>query len=187
MTRPPWVDGYKKGLASPTVKQVIVVDQFFPTPPALAARMVELANIREEHAVLEPSAGTGNIVRAIRPTGAGIVAIELNRQLADSIDNPSEFAHATFCGDFLSFDGTRLGWFDRIVMNPPFADGQDIAHIRHAKTLLAPGGRLVALCAAGPRQERMLRPLSSTWEIIEDAFKGVGTGVRVALLSMEAS
>ena len=35
--------------------------------------------------------------------------------------------------------------YDRIVMNPPFSDGRDMAHVQHAYTLLKPGGRLVAL------------------------------------------
>ena len=35
--------------------------------------------------------------------------------------------------------------YDRIIMNPPFSNGRDIEHVRHAYTLLKPGGRLVAL------------------------------------------
>lgn len=46
-----------------------------------------------------------------------------------------------FCGDFLQFDGR----FDRIVMNPPFADGQDVKHVIHAYGLLSEGGRLVSI------------------------------------------
>lgn len=62
--RPPWLDGYKQAVKAPPPK-VIVVDQLFPTPPPLARRMVALADIRPEHFVLEPSAGTGNLLRAI--------------------------------------------------------------------------------------------------------------------------
>lgn len=35
--------------------------------------------------------------------------------------------------------------YDRILMNPPFSDGRDIQHVRHAYGLLKPGGRLVAV------------------------------------------
>lgn len=35
--------------------------------------------------------------------------------------------------------------YDRILMNPPFSDGRDIEHVRHAYGLLKPGGRLVAI------------------------------------------
>jgi len=40
--------------------------------------------------------------------------------------------------------GTDSG-YDRIIMNPPFSNGRDIAHVQHAYSLLRPGGRLVAL------------------------------------------
>jgi len=49
-------------------------------------------------------------------------------------------------------------------MNPPFADGADVKHIKHALHFLERDGRLVALCAAGPRQQAELRPLATTWE-----------------------
>jgi len=41
------------------------------------------------------------------------------------------------------------GQYDRILMNPPFSDGRDIAHVRHAFDLLKPGGRLVAIMGEG--------------------------------------
>jgi len=41
-------------------------------------------------------------------------------------------------------NGTASG-YDRIVMNPPFSDGRDMQHVRHAYDLLKPGGRLVSL------------------------------------------
>jgi hypothetical protein len=46
--------------------RVVSAPQLFPTPPDLAARVVALADIRPGQTVLEPSAGTGNLVRAIR-------------------------------------------------------------------------------------------------------------------------
>jgi hypothetical protein len=46
--------------------KVVSVPNLFPTPPELAARMVELAEIQDGQDVLEPSAGTGRIVDAIR-------------------------------------------------------------------------------------------------------------------------
>ena len=35
-------------------------------------------------------------------------------------------------------------------MNPPFANGKDVDHIRLAWSMLKPGGRLVAICCEGP-------------------------------------
>jgi hypothetical protein len=49
-------------------------------------------------------------------------------------------------GDLVPVEKRGVGsGYDRIVMNPPFSDGRDIAHVRHAFDLLKPGGRLVAL------------------------------------------
>jgi len=83
----------QSAIAAPFVKiqealkagvQVVTAPQLFPTPPAIAARMIELAGIQEGDRVLEPSAGTGNILRAI-DVPAHIVAVEINRALADAL------------------------------------------------------------------------------------------------------
>lgn len=163
--------------------QVVSAPQLFPTPAALAARMVELAGIEEGHRILEPSAGAGNILRAL-PANTVRWAVEISPSLAGRLNAWAEVR----CGDFLEFGADALGGlFDRVVMNPPFERGADIAHIRHAISLLKPGGRLVALCANGPRQNEALRPLVDSWEDLPaDTFKAEGTGVRVALLVYEA-
>ena len=64
--------------------QVVAVPQLFPTPPELAARMVELAEIEPGHRVLEPSAGTGNIVEPVfnNTMHGELVAVEINADLA---------------------------------------------------------------------------------------------------------
>jgi hypothetical protein len=75
------------------------------------------------------------------------------------------------------------GDFDSVVMNPPFKDGADIKHIFHARSFLKQGGRLVAICAGGPRQTEKLKPLAETWEELpEGTF--AGTGVHAVLLTM---
>jgi hypothetical protein len=101
--------------------QVITAPQLFPTPPALAKRMVEEADILPGHSVLEPSAGTGAILAAlpnVRPFGS-VIAVEINATLAASLE---QVADETICGDFLEQNG-NLGTFDRILMNPPFQNG----------------------------------------------------------------
>lgn len=45
-------------------------------------------------------------------------------------------------------NGANSG-YDRIIMNPPFGDRRDAAHVRHAYSLLKPGGRLVAIMGEG--------------------------------------
>jgi Methyltransferase small domain len=92
------------------------------------------------------------------------------------------------CSDFLECNGD-LGKFDRVLMNPPFANGSDIKHIKHALTFLKPGGRLVAICAGGTRQAEALQPLAEDsgglWEPLPaDTFKESGTAVNTVLLTI---
>lgn len=114
---------------------------FFATPPELAQRLVEQAGPEERHTVLEPSAGQGAIADAITrivpPWHVTLVELlpENCRVLRDKGYEPIE-------GDFLQVDVPPV---DRVVMNPPFEDKQDIKHVVRAYELLRPGGRLVSV------------------------------------------
>ena len=174
--------------------QVVSAPQLFPTPAALAARMVDLAQLKPGDRVFEPSAGTGRILGAIRDccrVMAGevvVTAIEIDRRLADHLIVSQGFVEV-LCGDFLACG--QLGPFDAILFNPPFTNGQDIAHIQRALTTLAPGRRLVAICADGPRQGALLRPLvdacGGDWERLSaDSFKEAGTAVSTVMLTITA-
>jgi precorrin-6B methylase 2 len=141
--------------------------------------MVALADIRPGQQVLEPSAGTGRIIDAIRRNAhaSAITAVELNCNMAHrlrTVDGVDDTRQA----DFLECNGD-LGTFDRIVMNPPFANADDIKHIMHALKMLKSGGRLVAICANGPRQNDKLRHIvearGGIWEegaLQADAYAG---------------
>jgi hypothetical protein len=55
--------------------------------------------------------------------------------------------------------------------------------IKHAFAFLAPGGRLVALCANGPRQREELDEVCTHWIALPPgSFKGQGTGVNTAIV-----
>lgn len=175
-------DAMRESLAAGV--QIVSAPQLFPTPPELAARMVELAEIEPGARVLEPSAGTGNLVAALQDAGARVEAVELNLALADGLASRCKGV-PVIPGDFLDKGAFELGApFERIVMNPPFVNGADIKHIQHALTFLKPGGRLVALCANGPRQVEALQPIATSWEEMP-AGTFAGTGVRAALLTID--
>lgn len=168
--------------------QVVAADQLFPTPPDVAARMVEFAGLEPGARILEPSAGTGRIldaVRALRVPGYQVVAVERDRRLAETLERLHGLRAQVVAADFLTLQPEQLGQFDRVVMNPPFSGADDIRHILHARRMLKPGGRLVALCAAGPRQVQTLQPLAEHWEDLP-AGTFSGTNVRAALLVLSA-
>lgn len=125
---------------------------FFPTPPAVIARILKLAEIDPEHVVLEPSAGIGSLAAAC-PNPAYVKCVELRHQFAELIE-ASPHLPVAIC-DFLELEPEPC--YDRVVMNPPFEDGQDMAHVRHAFEFLKPGGRLVAVMPAAAERGRNSR------------------------------
>ncbi|ARV58058.1 hypothetical protein BZZ01_04895 [Nostocales cyanobacterium HT-58-2] len=119
---------------------------YFPTPDRLADHVIETADIKPGMKVLEPSAGKGSLVDAVKRKhgeDVDVTAVEVNSKLADILKakgyNPNQ-------ADFLDL---KDGDFDRIIMNPPFENGQDVEHVRHAYDLLAPGGKVVAIMSEG--------------------------------------
>lgn len=118
----------------------------FVTPPDVADRMAEYANLYPECVVFEPHSGTGNLVRAIQAAEpeACIMANELNSTLYThlcSTFEQSEYLNISQ-GDCMRYTAAR---FDRIVMNPPYSKRQALKHLQHAMTLLNPGGVIIAL------------------------------------------
>lgn len=175
--------------------QVVIAPQLFATPADLAQRVIDAADIREEHRVLEPSAGTGALLRAIGPA-PDKVAVEVNADLVDRlIKGAMGSGTHLFQRDFLECRREELGSFDRIVMNPPFSDGADVAHVTHAMQFLSPGGRLVAIMSAGVafRADRKTTAFREMVErsggVIEplpdDSFKAVGTSVRTVMVTID--
>lgn len=169
---------------------------FFPTPAPVIAHMLELAGIEPGHRVLEPSAGKGDILDALREQHpqAIVTAIEFNGTLHDVL---AAKGHTVERADFLE----HTGQYDRIVMNPPFENGAEIAHVRHAFAQLAAHGRLVSVMSDGPffRQDRQaaefrewLESLAGVSEPLpEDAFNTRDafrpTGVRTRLVTLDRS
>lgn len=132
--------------------------QFYPTPEPLARDLVAALKLRNGSTVLEPSAGVGSLIRQIGAEAGRIVAVEIDGHNAAELrkiaadDSRVEVVE----GDFLAFAAKTTTRFDAVVMNPPFAGGADIEHVRAAFALLRSGGRLVAVVSEGPffREDR---------------------------------
>lgn len=166
---------------------------FFETPAALAAELVERGIVLLEHKVLEPSAGRGAILRAIRAVGVtDILAVEVDPAHFPTLiqlvggDNVRG-------GDFLQLKPSPV--FDRVIANPPFAKGADIDHIRRMFEWLKPGGRLVSVMAAGvlfrtaKKQTdfcNWVDSLSGDIEALPDgSFKASGTTVSTCVVTID--
>lgn len=178
----------------------VAAPQLFSTADVYARRLVDAAEVPLGASVLEPQAGLGALLRAMpgllpfghqRQTWAGrVVAVEINPKLADALRDAG-IAHQVHCANFLECTLEELGLFDRILMNPPYGFWADIRHIEHARTFLAAGGRLVAICADGPRQREVLKAAAlasgGSYEALPaGAFAHVGTNVSTALVVINA-
>lgn len=167
--------------------------EFFPTPPEIARRVVDLAEITNEMQVLEPSAGRGALVLEVkeRAPDAMVSMFELmpdnNKFLRDlklhacGIGEPTDFL------DVKPFDV-----FDRVVMNPPFGRQADIKHVSHALKFLKPGGLLVSVMASSVtfRSNKLTTDFRQLIEergghieeLPEGAFKSSGTMVNTVIV-----
>lgn len=168
---------------------------FFPTPAALIEKMIRLADLKPGITVLDPSAGKGDILDAVKRHLVGenptLAAIEIQYELREVLKLKG---HLVIGNDFM--EGEYPG-FDRIMMNPPFENSQDAEHVQRAFTLLNHGGRLVAIVSEGPffrqfKKDRVFREFlkqtdADVSEPIEAAFKNGfnQTGVRVRIVTIE--
>jgi len=164
---------------------------YFPTPEPLAQELIKIASIEPGHSILEPSAGTGNLIDAIRSVHSDVRVsfCELNCFLLDILRAKYEgVADIHFVGrDCLELDGTKLTPFDRIIMNPPFERGQDVEHVLHTFALLKRGGILTTIVSAGvlARSDkttlRFREFLENTKAVVHDvpagSFKSSGASV----------
>ena len=176
-----------------TAPQAVTGFNLFQTPPPIAARMAAIVGeyIKPGARILEPSAGLG---RLVEPFTAGRLA-DLRLQW-EAVEEAGECVRAvrqslrelekTREADFLQLSAADLGGqFAAVVMNPPFKQGRDIKHIRHALDMVEPGGVLVSLCYNGTRQNEQLKPIADTWEVLPPgSFREEGTGAEVALLTI---
>jgi len=116
--------------------------QFFPTPRAVAEKMCDMAELKSNSLVLEPSCGRGDLMDVICEYPHGLLnGVELNSEMRKYLcEKPYQ---VTLGKNFL--DVKEGGYYDRIIMNPPFSGQQDIDHIRKAYEILRDGGVLVSV------------------------------------------
>ena len=164
--------------------------QQIDTPTDLAGRVIREAQIEPGMFVLEPSAGLGALATPAADAGGVVECFEICPKRAFALSDSGRFN--VTCYDFLRIPASPVN--DRVVMNPPFAKGQDIAHVMHAYGFLKPGGRLVAIVSGSVqfRQGRFsefrdwlmgrggaLAPLPS------GSFKASNTNVSTCLVTID--
>ncbi|OQB32108.1 MAG: hypothetical protein BWY08_00070 [Bacteroidetes bacterium ADurb.Bin174] len=163
---------------------------FYPTPETVIQQMIEGLSI-EGKIILEPSAGSGNIVRALQQAGAReVIACENDPQLIKITQSLCRIVER----DFLALTSDRVSHIDAIVMNPPFSAGAQ--HILHAYNIAPAGCKIIALCnletIKNPynKSREELKTLVETYgqfQDLGDCFSSAErkTGVNVALIRLD--
>ena len=131
--------------AAPPREHGLFGPDFYPTPPAVAAEMLDPIDLRGR-TVLEPSAGSGNLVRESLARGAyEVLWCEPEPKLRAILAAiPDAVRVCSNRGDFLELQAEQIAHADVIVMNPPFS--ADEHHILHAWEVAPPGCEIAALC-----------------------------------------
>ncbi len=164
--------------------------QYFTTPAAVVAQLIELADIKTTDNVLEPSAGTGAIAFELLKKGCAVFACEIHEPFAKKL---AEKVDAVYPVDFLKWDCSRWQMYDKIVANPPFTRQQDIDHVE--KMIDVCSGRVVSvMCASVMWQDnkkaKMFRELIDQMggkfiELPEGSFKESGTMVNTCIVVVD--
>lgn len=165
--------------------------QFFATPPELADSLVELAHLRPYHDVLEPSAGQAAIANKVKGKVNSLFTVELMPQNIQALERQG---YDPIEADFLTLTTSDLGYFDRIIANPPFTKNQDIDHIKHMFTFLKVDGCLISLASkswmtGGQKKQVAFREwLDDVEATITDvpagAFKESGTNISSVIIDI---
>lgn len=167
---------------------------FFPTPQSLAKELVEASGLRPGMLVLEPSAGDGAIADAAA-TIVGKGSVYCRELLGENCKLLRDKGYQVTEGDFLASEPVPM--YDRVLMNPPFANMNDIRHIQHAVKFLKPDGELVSIMAPGHQYRNdelstnfralLLQAGDTLRDIEAGAFSESGTEVPTVMVSLRAA
>lgn len=163
--------------------------QFYPTPLVLAQRVVQLANIKKGQSVLEPSAGTGNLLDCIN-VPCQIFAIE------PLMENSDILRYKGYNHTVSTFEGCyeNLPMFNRVVMNPPFSGQRDIKHVMMAYKKLKRHGVLVAIISenalyyktdVSEKFRKFLKRHNAYKEVVQsNSFEESGTSIETVIIKL---
>lgn len=118
----------------------ILERDFYPTPVEVIEQMLQGHDVTGK-VILEPSAGSGNIVGYLQKSMAKeVIACEINEKLRRVVESRCR----VIANDFLTVTREMISHVDMIVMNPPFSDAR--RHILHAFEVAPDGCEIVSLC-----------------------------------------
>lgn len=156
---------------------------YYPTPEYIVNIAQELLQHDNKSIILEPSCGTGNLIKGLE---SFVDAIEIN---SDCVKILKEKNINVIHDDFLTFNPSMK--YDYIIMNPPFSKKQDVLHIIKAFSLLNEGGVLVAIASSNvlskskELQDICDKHLEYSDMFTNKEFKSSGTNINTMILKLK--
>lgn len=164
---------------APMIEAVVASGEFmasrsalgdFETPPALAARLMDygqIAALPPNSIVLEPSAGRGNLARAIAACNPGVTIWCVEKDPTSAAILRAEFAHV-WEQDFTKWTPPNGQMVDAVVANPPYKGYAYASHLRHATRFLREDGVGVAIVPLTPEEQGIaVREMTAAAEWLE--------------------
>ena len=182
---------------------------FYPTPSKIAGKMISCVDWKRVRDILEPSAGKGDLVDAVRDML--ISGSKYHKNICYELKNKPEKCFDVIeldynlrlilrgkglrlvCDDFLQYRTQKR--YDLIIMNPPFSNGA--AHLLHAIQMQKNGGQIVCLLNAETirnphtKERKLLQSLLAKYEarieFISDGFRQAErkTDVEIAMIYLD--
>lgn len=123
---------------------------FYPTPEKVIDELLGDVHFDKESRVLEPSAGVGDIVRAVLGKRVGRVhAVEVDPGRVAVLQGMERTGGGRLTVSHANFlQMTPRAEYSHVVMNPPFWGTHYMQHVMHAFEFLERGGTLVAVLPA---------------------------------------
>lgn len=169
--------------------------QLFESPPAVVKMLLEHALITPGLRILEPSAGSGNIIKGIFDKYKKYDTVYCYEKMAENRIELDKIPGVIILGDefMLAPDNVE---YDRIIANPPFTKDQDCEHVLKMFRLLNRGGRLVSVMSnswrwkeRGQRVREFQSLMENTnGEVIDlptDTFKESGTSIASCIVVID--
>lgn len=180
-------DGLRNRHENGTAPRAVSVFQLFQTPEPIAQKLVDLLDPAPGAIILEPSAGLGRILDALKPRRPSkVFAVDIAPECTRELYKQDRDRVVIKQRDFLTLDPSEIGQVDYVAMNPPFHLRADIKHTLHALKFLRPGGRLAGVCMLTYHREEQLKPLCKEWYDLEPGtFKESNTNISAVLFTIE--
>lgn len=171
-------------LETPEIVTVDRATECHATPDDVAALMVDYLGPVGDFHTLEPSAGTGQLTRALLASGHSpreLCQIERHNTLARHLRQLGPVVNACFLE--WTEENQRRASFPRIIMNPPFSKVR--AHIKAALSLLDRGGHIEPACMVALVPITFDHPDAETLEELQPGTFPTAPNVRTKIIRFQ--